>query len=685
MPPSQSDRSSSEQQWCLVDDAVRQLEEAWQAGPAPPLERFLPSRAEAQRRRVLVELIGVDQEYRWQHGDERRVESYLADWPELATSPETVVELVRAECLTRAFLRKAPDPEEIRTRFPELSGGVDLAGIRTTADRESVCREPGSLAPSGPRAALAPGARLARYEIRERIGRGGMGTVYRAYDTSLLREVALKVPHFDPGVDPRLRERFLREARSAAALRHPHVCPVYDAGETDGFCYIAMAFIEGPSLATRLREQIFAPREAVELVHKVAGALDAVHRAGVLHRDIKASNVLLDRNGEPMLTDFGLARPLHPGGDISLDGSFLGTPAYMSPEQVAGDPSRIDARSDVYGLGMLLYELLCGSLPFHGNMADVLHQVSHATPRPPSSVRPEIDSAIERICMRALAKRPEDRFESAAAMANALAAYLRTTQPVPPVLMRSRVALVGALAAAAVAVAAMTIRWETGEGTVVVEVNQPDVTATIDGERLQITSPRDRIEVRLRAGKHELEVTREGFTAYTREFTVRRGGTEELRAVLQPNRSEPTTRSIDVPADHAWVATGVMVAPGTVLQIEASGRIDASGPLDDREYYHDVPPQGRELRQEHLPFPSLPGLALIGKIGNGVAFYVGRRIELRLAPADGAGELHLGVNDDIVEDNSGSWTARITTEPHADVATRGVRQPQGVSPPRVGP
>src|SRR5262245_45445840 len=190
--------------------------------------------------------------------------------------------------------------------------------------------------PVAPAAADLP-ERIGRYRVLARLGAGGMGTVYKAHDPELDRVVAVKVPHFEgsPAAQDQARQRFLREARAAARVRHPHTCPLHDVGEHDGTPFAVMAFSEGSNLSDVARQGPLEPARAVDLVRKVALGLEAVHAAGVVHRDLKPGNILLDRAGEPLLTDFGLARSDGDAEPLTRDGSLLGTPAYMAPEQAS--------------------------------------------------------------------------------------------------------------------------------------------------------------------------------------------------------------------------------------------------------------------------------------------------------------------------------------------------------------
>jgi serine/threonine protein kinase/class 3 adenylate cyclase len=259
-----------------------------------------------------------------------------------------------------------------------------------------------------------------RYRILRPLAKGGMGRVYLAHDPNLARDVALKVPFLD-GDRAVLRERFSREARAAATLRHPNICPVYDVGAVGDVPYLTMAFIDGRSLhdwATASRPAA----EVVEVVRKVALALEEAHREGVIHRDLKPSNIMLDRRGEPVVMDFGLARRLRLDDEARLTspGLLMGTPAYMPPEHVLGE-TEPSPSGDVYSLGVVLYELLAGRLPFTGTVMAILAQVGRDEAPPPSRWRSTLDPRLDAVCLRAIAKQPEDRYPSMAAFAEALA------------------------------------------------------------------------------------------------------------------------------------------------------------------------------------------------------------------------------------------------------------------------
>jgi serine/threonine protein kinase len=268
--------------------------------------------------------------------------------------------------------------------------------------------------------------RFARYRVEKRLGVGGMGTVFRARDTKLDRLVALKVPCFTEADGPEIRERFLREAKAAASVDHANICRVYDAGEVAGELYLTMEYVEGRPLSDLIKLGKRWPQLPVAaMIRRLATALQEVHDRGVIHRDIKSANIMVDAKNRPIVMDFGIARTAGTAeGGLTEEGSLLGTPAYMPPEQVAGELAKIGPRSDVYSLGVVLYEVLTGRTPFRGALGQVFSAVLHEVPAPPSQLRPDLDPELEAACLKAMSKRPEDRFASMSEFAEALSAYL---------------------------------------------------------------------------------------------------------------------------------------------------------------------------------------------------------------------------------------------------------------------
>jgi len=276
------------------------------------------------------------------------------------------------------------------------------------------------------------GKSLGQYRIVEQLGRGGMAVVYKAYQASLDRYVAIKVLPFFQAQDPTAMERFYREARAIARLEHPNILTVFDFGQVDGTLYIVMQYVEGGTL----KERLGAPLDldvAAKIVRQVGEALEYAHGLGVVHRDIKPSNVLLAKGDRVLLSDFGLAKMMESTSALTKAGVGMGTPQYMSPEQGRGEP--VDGRSDIYSLGVVLYEMLTGQVPFDAEtpLAVVLKHLSTPLPRP-RGLNPQIPEPVEQVILKATAKSPAQRYQSAAEMVEALlqASGLARTPPEAP-------------------------------------------------------------------------------------------------------------------------------------------------------------------------------------------------------------------------------------------------------------
>lgn len=267
--------------------------------------------------------------------------------------------------------------------------------------------------------------RLGRYELLGVVGIGSFGTVYKARDPELERIVAIKIPRDGSVTGKKDVDRFLREGRSVAQLRHPSIVSIYEVGASDSLPYLVSEFVEGMTLADLLATRRPSPQKAAELLATVADALQYAHEMGVIHRDIKPANIMLDQYELPRLMDFGMAR--RETGDVTMtvDGQILGTPAYMSPEQARGESRGVDRRSDVYSLGVILFQSLTGELPFRGTTRMLLHQVLNDEPPRPRSLSDHVPRDLETICLKAMAKDPSRRYATARDMADDLRRFLR--------------------------------------------------------------------------------------------------------------------------------------------------------------------------------------------------------------------------------------------------------------------
>jgi serine/threonine-protein kinase len=342
------------------------------------------------------------------------------------------------ECAERG---EAPDREEWLARHPEFA--PELEEFLADAERVRVLAAPLREAARAARldtprpweadpARSAPGS-LGEYELLEEIGKGGMGVVYRARQKGLNRFVALKLFRPDPLGQARDLQRFRNEAELVAQLDHPNIVPIYEVGEHAEQPYFSMKLIEGGSLATFLRsvpESGTLLRSVAKLMATVARAVHHAHQRGILHRDLKPSNILLDSDGQPHVTDFGLAKRLDPGREaqeiLTHSGAVVGTPAYMAPEQAVARNGAVTTAADVYGLGAVLYALLTGQAPFQGgSVLETLAQVEESDPEPPGRINPKVPRDLETICLKCLQKEPERRYASAQALAEDLDRWLR--------------------------------------------------------------------------------------------------------------------------------------------------------------------------------------------------------------------------------------------------------------------
>ncbi len=403
MPPPDDNARALDQYALLewVDAIADRFEAGWRSGRPPRIGDYLDDSVGEKRIALLRELARIDLERRTRAGEGRRWEDYLREFPELAEAEEA----------------------------------SDFFG-----------RPTGDFPPDEP---LSVGAAawpvLEGYDVLADLGHGGMGSVYKARQRNLKRIVALKMIRPGARADPRYLARFRTEAEAVARLQHPNIAQIYDVGEREGVPYLVLEYVDGDSLSRRLAGKPQPARQAAELVATLAGAIQYAHARGVVHRDLKPDNILVQRgkgewprgNGNqpdgsfrpeviPKITDFGLAKLLEDDAGQSLPGTIVGTPSYMAPEQAEGKGQEVGPAADTYALGVILYEMLTGGPPFKGiSVLDTLQQVRSAEPIPPSRLVANIPRDLETICLKAMARAPAGRYASAGALAEDLARFLR--------------------------------------------------------------------------------------------------------------------------------------------------------------------------------------------------------------------------------------------------------------------
>jgi serine/threonine-protein kinase len=351
--------------------------------------------------------------------DDQRLAQRLAQLSERAALGESIDVEQEAAAL-------GPLGDELR----QLWGAVMLANA-LGSDSSSVTHVTTDSRSSPP---LELPYRFGDYELIEEVGRGGMGVVYRARQLSLGRVVAVKMLLRGRWASINDQARFRTEAESAARLDHPNIVPVYEVGEHGGHSFFSMKFVAGQTLSDRLKSGPMPPREAATLLTSVCRAIDFAHRRGVLHRDLKPSNIVIDDRGQPHVMDFGLAKQVADTVSLTRTGAVLGTPAYMAPEQAAGNRGAVGVTSDVYSLGTILYHMITGHPPFEANSPmEIVLKVLEQDPPLPRTVHPKVDRDLEMITLRCLQKPPDLRYESAEALADDLQAYLNDE----PIMARS--------------------------------------------------------------------------------------------------------------------------------------------------------------------------------------------------------------------------------------------------------
>jgi WD40 repeat protein len=385
-----------------IDAVCRRFEADFRAGKSPVIADYLGGVPEAGRSALRSELIGMEQEMR--RSDE-------------TSAPPDSGPIADAATIAPANLPTAP--------IPGL-GNPSVHEEATVAPRGQATVDLGSSAPAPPHGSEPTRIRyFGDYEIERELARGGMGVVFFARQISLNRPVALKMILAGQLADETDVKRFYSEAEAAANLDHPGIVPIYEVGQHEGQHYFSMGYVEGRSLAQRLADGPLPSREAAALMVKVAQAIEYAHSRGVIHRDLKPGNILLDRNGHPRVTDFGLAKKLQSDSGLTGSGQIMGTPSYMPPVQAGGKRGEVGPAADVYALGATLYALVTGRPPFQAATAmDTVLQVLSDEPVPPRRLNASVPLDLETICLKCLEKEPGKRYSSAAALAEDLRRYL---------------------------------------------------------------------------------------------------------------------------------------------------------------------------------------------------------------------------------------------------------------------
>jgi eukaryotic-like serine/threonine-protein kinase len=392
-----------------VHRACERFESAWRTGTGPRIEDFLSEAEPGDRLPLAGELLALEIELRRDRGEDPCPGDYRERFRDLEVPIDSIFQ-DSARMANRAEPGNGllPSTAEACDRHPPL----EPARGPKSDSRPSGCPVEGEL--------------VGDYLLLEEIARGGMGVVYKARQVSLNRDVALKMILTGAMATPAERERFRREAELAANLDHANIVPIFEVRDQDGLLFFSMKLIDGGNLAQRAFWFKDDPRETARLIKTLARAVHYAHGKGFIHCDLKPSNILIDHEGQPQITDFGLARRASEDSSLTATGAILGTPSYMAPEQASGHRRSIGPATDVYGLGAILYELLTGRPPFRTpTMMETVVQVLERDPVPPREIRPDLPRELETICLKCLEKMPHERYASAQALADDLERFLQ--------------------------------------------------------------------------------------------------------------------------------------------------------------------------------------------------------------------------------------------------------------------
>ncbi|QDU94037.1 WD40 repeat domain-containing serine/threonine protein kinase [Lignipirellula cremea] len=596
-----------------LDRIADEFESAWRTGSRPKLAAFLDQHAEVDRRRLLMELLAIEIEIRRAAGETPRPEDYSAEFPDQSSV------LCEAFAADQTVALASPAEETSSFSRPQQPVAALAQNLRDEIDFLAPPQQPDEI------------GRLGDYRVLEVMGVGGMGVVFRAEDPHLQRLVALKAMKPAVAASRSARDRFFREARAAAALDHDHIVSIYQVGEDRTIPYIAMQYLRGESLQTRLkREGSLEEADVVEIGREVALGLAAAHEKGLIHRDIKPDNIWIEAGtGRAKILDFGLARAHNDDSGLTQSGMVIGTPRYMAPEQAQA--AEVDSRCDLFSLGSVLYHLASGKAPFDGgSLTATLIAVAHKPEQPIAEVRSTLHPSFCKLVRELLEKDPADRPQSAQEVADTLAAIkevltagapqsMKAGPPTPKLARQGApagsarkssgskrvwLAGLGLLALAGLLAAGIVLNLKTPAGMIVLEIDDPNAigsVVTIDGDK-QITiktadSPVP-IEVTADEKTHTLKVAKGGFETFTKQFSVKSGEKETIRVRLEALTAIPR------PASPA--------APILATQTGELPRYDPSPPpkLGTWEPFGPVAVQQMFPDKKIAGAKTLPGLAL---------------------------------------------------------------------------
>ena len=420
-----------------VDAPIAPTRSGWSGGPA---RRFLRAARKGEPADVVgflaaepglgleevVAVLRADQRVRWRAGSGVWAEWYFARFSRVASDPELALDLIFSEFLLREAIGEVPEVAEYLDRFPRFADAIRLQASFHFALGAGMGPGQGSRGdgvpsdrPTGDLPAI-PG-----YQLLREMGSGGMGVVYEAVQLRLKRRVALKMVRRGLDDDPDLESRFQKEAEAAARMNHPNIVEIFEIGEFEGRAYFTLELVEGGDLSIELASGPMSPRRAAQLTETLAHAMHYAHERGIIHRDLKPANILMTPEGVPKIADFGLAKLLGSDSIATQNGTILGSPCYMSPEQASGGPDRVGRGSDVYSLGAICYEMLTGAPPFRSDSPlDTLHKLLNEEPARPRSIVPKVPRDLETICLKCLERTPSRRYESAGELAEDLDRFL---------------------------------------------------------------------------------------------------------------------------------------------------------------------------------------------------------------------------------------------------------------------